>query len=129
MISSTLAVIHLDGSCIHAAGSGVVIIRPPGDSQLLALWLSYYYPLSPQHTFPPNSIKHYLQIPSVFTEHSSRLNITITPEINIKFQSFPAQLKTTGLEYFQAEVIHPHVLSPSEQTFIQPHQPLPPLLL
>jgi hypothetical protein len=71
MIPSTLSVRKLDGSYIKAAGSGVVTIRAPGGSQLLALWTSYYYPLAPQHTFSPNVITHHLQIPPVCTKHAS----------------------------------------------------------
>jgi hypothetical protein len=63
MIPSTLSVIKLDGSSIKAAGSGVVVIRPPGGSQLLVLGPSYNYHSAPQHTLSPNAKNNYLQIP------------------------------------------------------------------
>jgi hypothetical protein len=127
MTPSTLAAQQLYGSYIKAAGSGVVVIRPPGGSQLLALWPSYYYPTAPQHTFSPNAIKKYLQIPPVCTEHASHLIITITPEIKIKFPSLPAEIESTGLEYFRAEVVHPPALLSSSTTVYQPNGTLVPV--
>jgi hypothetical protein len=104
MITSTFSVRKLDGSYIKVAGSGIVLIRPPGGSQLLAVLPSYYYSSSPQYIFSSNAIKHYLQIPSLCTKHASHLNVTITPAIKIKLPSLSAELETTGLYYFRSSI-------------------------
>jgi hypothetical protein len=68
---ASLSVCQLDGTYIAVIGLGIVVIRPPGSSKLLALWQSYYFPKTPQNTFSPNAIKHCLSLPSVNTEETS----------------------------------------------------------
>jgi hypothetical protein len=95
MTSSSLSVQQLDGSSITVVGTEVFVIHP-----LLALWPSFYYPMVPQHTFSPNAIKHYLQIPLVQMEHASHLQITMSSEIQLKFPSLPVELQATGFNFF-----------------------------
>jgi hypothetical protein len=97
----------MDGSSITAVGTGVAVIHPPGGSQLLALWPSYYYRTAPQHNFPPNPIKHNLQILSVQTEYAYHLQITVSSAIQLKFPSLPVELQSTGLDFFRAEIVLP----------------------
>jgi hypothetical protein len=46
-----LSIWQVNGSHIYADGCGIVVIHPPGWSQLLALWPSYLYPDAPQKMF------------------------------------------------------------------------------
>jgi hypothetical protein len=95
MTSSSLSVRQLYGSSITVVATGVFVIHP-----LFALWPSYYYLTAPQHTFSPNAIKNYLQIPLVQIEHASHLQITVSSEIQLKFPSLPVELQSTGLNFF-----------------------------
>jgi hypothetical protein len=122
LIPSNLSFRQLDGSSIKAAGLGVVVIRPPGASQLLAMWPSYYYPSAPQHNPPLNAINHYLQISLMYMEHALHLCVTVTPAIKLKFSLLPTELAAAGLDYFRAEVVLPPPLSshrPTEASHLQ----------
>jgi hypothetical protein len=72
-----LSVRQLDGSQVSDKGYGVVVIHPPMPNHLLVLWPSSNYPPSPQNTFSPNAIKHYLHLTSVITEHTNHLCLTL----------------------------------------------------
>jgi hypothetical protein len=105
---TSISVRQLDGSHISANGCGIVVIRPSGPSQLLALWPSCLYPAAPKNILSPNTTKHYLLLHSVRTDHTSSLQqVSIKPTINIKFPSLPTDLKTTGLDFFRTGVVVP----------------------
>jgi hypothetical protein len=105
--STSVAVRQLDGSTIQASGFGIIIIRPPTESVLIALWPCYLYPSAPQCTFSPTALKHYLQLPSVITEHTVHLAISLADDLVIRFPSCPHQVKDSCLDYFSAEIMIP----------------------
>jgi hypothetical protein len=105
--TANLSVRQLDGSSIAAAGFGGVAIRPPNSLHILALWPSYYVPTAPQNMFSPNTLKHYLLLPSVTTEHTSHPNVTLPSDIIIYFPSIPTTVATSGLDFFHADVVKP----------------------
>jgi hypothetical protein len=110
----SLSVRKLDGSLVTVEVFGVIVLRPPGSSQCIALWPSYYIPKAPHHTFSPNAIKYYLSVPSVITEHTDFLSVTISDDVTIRFPSLPSVLKMTGLDFFRAEVFLPPLRPLSE---------------
>jgi hypothetical protein len=74
---------------------------------LIALWPCYFYPSAPQCTFSPTAFKHYLQLPSVITEHTVHLAISLTDDMVIRFPSCPHQVKDECLDYFSAKIMIP----------------------
>jgi hypothetical protein len=105
--STSVAVRQVNGSTIQASGFGIIIICPPTESVLIALWPCYLYPSAPQCTFSLTAFKHYLQIPSVITEHTVHLAISLTDDLVIRFPSCPHQVKDSRLDYFSAEIMIP----------------------
>jgi hypothetical protein len=64
-----------------------------------------FYPSVPQCTFSPTELKHYLQLPSVITEHTVHLTISLTDDLVIHFPSCPHKVKDSCLDYFSAEIV------------------------
>jgi hypothetical protein len=99
----------------------MVVIRPPGSNHMFALWPSYYYLDAPQNTFSPNAIKHYLLLPSVITEHTHHLMITLQSSISLKFPSLPSIAESIGIDFFKVDIIQPLPSSSHKSTaLLQP---------
>jgi hypothetical protein len=112
-----LLVRQLDGSTVSAKGYYMVVIRTPGSEHMLVLWPSYYYPEAPHNTFSPNSIKHYLLLPSVITEHTQHLTITLQSSISLQFPSLTSIVESSGLDLFNFEITPPHNLPSHQHSF------------
>jgi hypothetical protein len=69
--------------------------------------------------FSPNALKHYFLLPSVTTEHTSHLNITLPSTVVIRFPSITTTVTSSGLDYFSATVVQPPHPTPSP-TLIHP---------
>jgi hypothetical protein len=109
-----------DGSTVLAQGYGMVVIHLPGSEHMLALWPSYYYPEVPHNTFSLNAIKHYLLLPSVITEHTHHLTITLHSSISLQFPSLPSVVESSGLDFFNIEIIHPPPSSSQSSAVLHP---------
>jgi hypothetical protein len=92
---------------IQASGFGIIIIRPPTESILIDLSPCYFYPSAPQCTFSPTALKHYIQLPSVITEHTVHLAISLTDDLVIRFPSCTHQVKDACLDYFSSKIMIP----------------------
>jgi hypothetical protein len=112
---TSLSVRQLDGSQILAQGYSAVVIQPPKSIHMLALWPSYYYPSAQQNTCSPNDFKHYLHLPSVITEHTKHLSLTLHSSVVLQFLSLPDISPSSGIDFFNVNIVKP--TSPS----IYPH--------
>jgi hypothetical protein len=104
-----LSVRKLDDTSISAQGYGVIIIRPANSNRMFALRPSYYFPANPHNTFSPKAIKNYLLLPSVVTNHTIYLSITLASSVALHFQALPNIVESSGLDFFTANIIHPPV--------------------
>jgi hypothetical protein len=105
--TANVSVRQLGGSSIAAAGFGVIIVRPPNSLHLLAPWHSYYFPTALKHIFYLNALKHYLLLPSVTSDHTSYVKVTLPSDAIIHVPSIPTNVVTSGLDFFHADVMKP----------------------
>jgi hypothetical protein len=87
---------------------------------MLALWTPYHYPEAHQKTFSPNAIKHYLMFPPVINDHTHHLMITLQSSTSLMFPYLPSVLDSSGLHFFNVEIIHPPPSSSHSSSVLQP---------
>jgi hypothetical protein len=105
--STDVDVHQLNGSLIQASGFGIVVILSPCQKAIMALWPCYLYETAPQYTFSSKALKHYLQLSYILTEHTVRISIQLSDDIQVTFLSCPQHFNVSCLGYFSADVVHP----------------------
>jgi hypothetical protein len=110
IFKTPLQVKQLDGSPTPAIGYGLKLIQCPTTKIIIPLWPCYYMPDNPTCTFSPTALKHYLQYPTVVTNHLESLLIVTSNGTRLTFPSIVTHVRGQLLDYHSFNVVRPKIL-------------------